>query len=98
MARFQFFVSRTGQKALPCIATIPGPDDLPKYKGGKVSVQTPAGEKTVDLSPALTLIVAAMTVELQNGVRDFLFPVAKNGAKPGPKRPTGFVAEEPTGK
>lgn len=74
MAQFVFNVARKGQDKIECIATVPSKVDLPGFKGGKILVKTPKGDREVELTPAIDMILDALTVQLQNGVRDFLFP------------------------
>ena len=62
---------------------------LPNFKGGKVEVSTPKGKVEVELSDAFTMLVSSMTIELQNGVRDTLFPKDEQ-AKDGKASKTGY--------
>jgi len=80
MAQFRFSVSRRGSDAVECIATVPSLADLRNYAGGEVKVQTPRGVKVVNLSSSADLLQSAMAVQLQNGVRNELFPHAKEQA------------------
>lgn len=92
MAKFAFYVGREGEKAVQCVATVPVKDELPLFEGGKIHVTTPAGECVVELGSAFDMIVKQMTIELQHGVRDLVFPPKQDESKkPGKKRSTGFL-------
>jgi len=84
MATFRFKVARKGVEPVWCTAEVPPQNEILAFKGGKVKVSTPKGERTVELSPGLDMLLGTMTIELQTGVRDFLFP--KDDEKPSGKR------------
>ena len=88
MAKFKFFVGRKGQDAVECVAAVPSLEEMLKYDGGTVKVQTPKGEVKVYVSKVADLIVSSMTIELQNGVRDTIFPKPDEGKAKGVK--TGY--------
>lgn len=90
MAKFAFYVGRNNQESVKCIAHIPGRDEIMDFAGGEIRVETPAGDQTVQISAGLDLLLKQMTVELQHGVRDFLFPLDQNGNKKSNKRSVGY--------
>lgn len=79
MAQFEFQVGRKNEESATCIAQVPGIDEMLKFPGGEIVVKTPKGDRKVKLPSAKDLIVDMMTIELQNGVRDFLFPKDESG-------------------
>jgi len=89
MADFVFYVGRKGQDSAKCVANVPDAKGLPNFKGGKVEVSTPKGKVEVELSDAFTMLVSSMTIELQNGVRDTLFPKDEQ-TKDGKASKTGY--------
>lgn len=92
MAQFVFYVGRKGNAGVKCTASVPGPGELPTFKGGTVKVQTPEhGEVDVEVGPAMDMLVQALTIQLQNGVRDVVFPQDDSTTKGTSKRTTGFV-------
>lgn len=90
MARFAFYVGRNNQESVKCIAHIPGKEEILAFEGGAIRVETPAGDQTVSVSAGLDLLLKQLTVELQHGVRDFLFPAVGNGTPKSNKRSTGY--------
>jgi hypothetical protein len=86
MAKFQFQVSRKGEASVTCIAEVPSLEDLSSFKGGIIKVQTPKGVREVSLNSAQQMVVNAMAVELQNGVRNFLFPLDAKTTSNGSRR------------
>jgi hypothetical protein len=76
MPIFKFFVGRKNTDPVQCSAEMPSKADLPRFAGGKIKVQTPKGVVEVELPSATDMIIDQMTILLQHGVRDFVFPLA----------------------
>lgn len=94
MARFDFYVGRKGHAGVKCTANAPGPDQLPTMEAGAIEVQVPGhGTVRVGVTSALDMLVQALTIQLQNGVRDLVFPPQDTDSKSTTKRSTGFVTE-----
>lgn len=74
MAQFKFYVGRKGEEPVECVANVPTLEEMLKFDGGTVTVKTPKGDVKVYVSKVADLIVSSMTIELQNGVRDTIFP------------------------
>lgn len=95
MAQFIFYVGRKGNPGVKCTAEVPSAKDVPSYQGGtvKVRIEEGAAAGTVveaTLTSALDMVVQAMTIQLQNAVRDTVYPPTGD-TKGSTKRATGFV-------
>lgn len=89
MAKYRFFVGRTGAPAVECTADVPDQNKLLAFTGGTVLVTTPNGTFEVDVPSATELVEKQMRILLQHGVRDHIFPNEK--AQRVSKKRTGYT-------